>query len=623
MLRELVLVAVAGWVLLASGCGGDSRPASRPPAAKEDSAPSEAEDASQESAPSEEGESAGEKKAESEGEPSPAAENEAEAGDTKELALERLKMIGGAMQAYEEQNQHFPPAATYDAAGRPLLSWRVALLPLLGEEELYQEFHQDEPWDSPHNKALQKRMPNVYRTPGGPALPKTCYLVPLGAGSAISQREGMSKRDVQPGTALVVEVNPQAAVTWTQPQDWHFVPASPAMGLGKLRDGEFCCVLANGQSQSSSATEPTPEALRALFNAKAKKSAQLGSEDASPAEDSPEAKSEEGFRAQATTAFGEGQEIQGLAYLMAEAVVQGDGEVLDTLRWSPALRLPMLTTRWGVAVQSPLPAKPVSHLGGSRRTMESRQVGEGSSEHESGEAEEVRFWREHFIQPLIHELQLRVTSGQFGKWLKGHEQTSGDAGGEHGDGAGRWPGIVLFNAASAKEARQRAEKDKLDLLLVVEVSAKPTSKGRQAVLALRLQEMAKGTELWHSKPINSVQVMLAKEGGKGGDPVKDLIDELMKFVDEKLQLAEMPPISREAAQRRAASLVGQKPEYPLPTLMELRYYQRNKLLTPEELTAHYGALLGQDEGARLAGGSEADRLKVVARWLPKETKPKE
>ena len=38
--------------------------------------------------------------------------------------------------------------------GKPLLSWRVRMLPQLGQQALYDEFHQDEPWDSPHNKAL-------------------------------------------------------------------------------------------------------------------------------------------------------------------------------------------------------------------------------------------------------------------------------------------------------------------------------------------------------------------------------------------------------------------------------------------------------------------------------------
>ena len=48
--------------------------------------------------------------------------------------------------------------------GTPLLSWRVAILPYMGESEkaLYSQFKLTEPWDSPHNKGLLAKMPKVY-----------------------------------------------------------------------------------------------------------------------------------------------------------------------------------------------------------------------------------------------------------------------------------------------------------------------------------------------------------------------------------------------------------------------------------------------------------------------------
>jgi hypothetical protein len=38
----------------------------------------------------------------------------------------------------------------------------VALLPHLGEKELYEQFHLDEPWDSPHNRKLLAKIPKAY-----------------------------------------------------------------------------------------------------------------------------------------------------------------------------------------------------------------------------------------------------------------------------------------------------------------------------------------------------------------------------------------------------------------------------------------------------------------------------
>ena len=76
------------------------------------------------------------------------------------------KQIGLAIHNYIAVHDSFPPAFTQDKAGKPLLSWRVLILPYLEQDALFKEFHLDEAWDSPHNKALIARMPVTYRCPG-------------------------------------------------------------------------------------------------------------------------------------------------------------------------------------------------------------------------------------------------------------------------------------------------------------------------------------------------------------------------------------------------------------------------------------------------------------------------
>ena len=61
--------------------------------------------------------------------------------------VNNLKQIGLAMHNFHAQKNHFPAAAIVDKAGKPLLSWRVAILPYIEQESLYQQFHLDEPWD--------------------------------------------------------------------------------------------------------------------------------------------------------------------------------------------------------------------------------------------------------------------------------------------------------------------------------------------------------------------------------------------------------------------------------------------------------------------------------------------
>jgi len=68
-----------------------------------------------------------------------------------------------ALQGYRKQYGHFPPAVALAPNGEPLYSWRVLILPFMGEEELYQKFHLDEPWDSKENIKLLSKIPGAFR----------------------------------------------------------------------------------------------------------------------------------------------------------------------------------------------------------------------------------------------------------------------------------------------------------------------------------------------------------------------------------------------------------------------------------------------------------------------------
>lgn len=74
-----------------------------------------------------------------------------------------LKKLAIAMHNYADVHQgQLPLAATVSKNGKTLLSWRVELLPYLGEQALYRQFKRDEPWDSPHNRKLLSKMPAVF-----------------------------------------------------------------------------------------------------------------------------------------------------------------------------------------------------------------------------------------------------------------------------------------------------------------------------------------------------------------------------------------------------------------------------------------------------------------------------
>ena len=76
---------------------------------------------------------------------------------------EYLDQIGRALHEYHRVQGHLPAPALADRDGKPLLSWRVAILPQLGYPSLHARFHLDEPWDSPHNCALLREMPKEFQ----------------------------------------------------------------------------------------------------------------------------------------------------------------------------------------------------------------------------------------------------------------------------------------------------------------------------------------------------------------------------------------------------------------------------------------------------------------------------
>jgi len=162
-----------------------------------------------------------------------------------------LKMIALAILNYEQANGAFPPAYKADKDGKPLLSWRVLILPYLEENELYTQFHLDEPWDSQHNKPLIARMPQVYRSPGSKVSDagKTNYLTVRGEETVFPANRAISFADIRDGTSntiMAVEASDDKAVIWTKPDDFEYGQQDPMKGLVGLWPDGFVAAMADG-----------------------------------------------------------------------------------------------------------------------------------------------------------------------------------------------------------------------------------------------------------------------------------------------------------------------------------------------------------------------------------------
>jgi hypothetical protein len=172
----------------------------------------------------------------------PSMKESSQESSARSTTQKRLREIGVALHNYNDAYLgRLPPAS---AGG---LSWRVHLLPLLPEMDLYKAFRPDEPWDGPHNKALLPRMPEVFAHPRHPAEAAqglTYFRVFTGARTPFPPGgQGGIPGSFPGGLAnglLVVEA--AEPVPWTKPDELAYDPDGPLPRLGgHFRAGFAAC----------------------------------------------------------------------------------------------------------------------------------------------------------------------------------------------------------------------------------------------------------------------------------------------------------------------------------------------------------------------------------------------
>jgi hypothetical protein len=148
-----------------------------------------------------------------------------------------LKQIGIAMHNYHDVHGTFPPAAICDKKGKKLLSWRVAILPYIEQENLYKQFKLDEPWDSEHNKKFSEVGVKTYQDPRADYAGKfnhTHYKLFVGGGSPFDSLSSKQLQQITDGTSnTLMVVAAGDPVPWAKPDDFEFDPKQPLPDLTK------------------------------------------------------------------------------------------------------------------------------------------------------------------------------------------------------------------------------------------------------------------------------------------------------------------------------------------------------------------------------------------------------
>jgi hypothetical protein len=196
-------------------------------------------------------------------------------GAQKKKSAENLRRLAKALLDFNRKNTYMPASADVDISvlrrlnisvmkgselahakgmvkGKPLplLNWRVAILPFLGEEALFKEFKLDEPWDGDHNRKLISKMPRVYAPVRGTTKESgmTYYQVFNGPDAPfngmIGPRAPSAFQDGMAATFLVVEGG--EPVTWTSPRDVDYDAKKPLPKLGGLFPEGFHAAMGDG-----------------------------------------------------------------------------------------------------------------------------------------------------------------------------------------------------------------------------------------------------------------------------------------------------------------------------------------------------------------------------------------
>jgi prepilin-type processing-associated H-X9-DG protein len=159
----------------------------------------------------------------------------------RQRSQNNLKQIALAFFNFESTYGGFPSGVA-DKNGKIGLSWRVAILPYIEQDNLYRQFKLDEPWDSEHNKKLISMMPTTYAPPRVSTNGYTYYrsfsgvdtvMPPVRTGAPGQAVTGIKLTGITDGTSftfLVAEA--QDPVIWTKPDDLPYEKGKPVPKLG-------------------------------------------------------------------------------------------------------------------------------------------------------------------------------------------------------------------------------------------------------------------------------------------------------------------------------------------------------------------------------------------------------
>jgi phage FluMu protein Com len=209
------------------------------------------------------------------------AQSRVELARDRTMLSNNIKQVTLALHSFNDVYKRLPsPGFSFEPGpfkpnAKPLLSWRVAILPYVEEGALYNQFKLNEPWDGPNNIQLLNRMPKIFEAIGPqPKKEGHTYLqFVTGPGTLFPTPTSVaaiprSFPDGTSNTAVIVEA--AEPVPWTKPADFSIDVTNVMQGnvpkLGAFSPDGFFAGLGDGSMKFIDRRQVSDTTIRMAFN---------------------------------------------------------------------------------------------------------------------------------------------------------------------------------------------------------------------------------------------------------------------------------------------------------------------------------------------------------------------
>ncbi|QDU54226.1 M56 family metallopeptidase [Aeoliella mucimassa] len=175
----------------------------------------------------------------------------ARAAARRTMSMNNMKQLALAMHNYHDTYGHFPAAQNYAEGSKYPHSWRVALLPFMEQQALYDRYQFDQPWDSPANKQIADTVVKIYQSPfDSPGSTNTSYFALTGPDTIFSDNKGTKFSTITDGTSnTIMFVEAKRNIPWTKPEDLPYASDIPLPELGGWMPNIYLVALSDGSVQ--------------------------------------------------------------------------------------------------------------------------------------------------------------------------------------------------------------------------------------------------------------------------------------------------------------------------------------------------------------------------------------